>query len=312
MPLVSVGVPVYNGERFLARAVDSILSQSVTDIEVIIVNNASTDATDDICQEAVARDSRIRYVRQPHNVGAAANFNRTLELAGAEYFCWLAHDDWVASDYLAKCLRRLAGQPDVVLCSSMMGVTDDTGGVFRERHERLSGADAASARSRYHSMIWTLRDPTAPVFGVMRTSAVVAAGGIPLVPEPDRQLLYDLALRGRLRSVPEVLFFHYGPRGHMTHYGSGSMRRRSWDWLQAPDVHRTMLASAGRILAHQLRVVANSNLSAADKAVCLLDVVASTALVRTRSKVRRMVRARRQLRARSLRERSHGEFVQPG
>ena len=99
-PRVSIGLPVYNGENFLEFALDSILGQTFQDFELIISDNASTDATESICRRYAAKDSRIRYYRNPNNQGAAQNYNRVFALARGEYFKWAAHDDVCKPNYL--------------------------------------------------------------------------------------------------------------------------------------------------------------------------------------------------------------------
>jgi len=92
-PQVSIGMPVYNGERFIRGALDSLLEQTFTDFELIISDNASTDKTENICREYVAKDARVRYVRQEENRGSGANWTFVLDQAVSEYFMWAAHDD---------------------------------------------------------------------------------------------------------------------------------------------------------------------------------------------------------------------------
>src|SRR5262245_34703254 len=106
-PLVSVALPVYNGENFIAEAIASVLAQSVTDLELIIQDNASTDRTREICAEFVARDPRVRYFRNPRNLGAAPNYNLAYKSASGRYFKWLAHDDRLLPDYFAATTRAL-------------------------------------------------------------------------------------------------------------------------------------------------------------------------------------------------------------
>jgi glycosyltransferase involved in cell wall biosynthesis len=112
--LVSVGVPVYNGGKFLARALDSLLAQTHRHLEIIISDNASTDDTADICSRYAQKDNRIVYHRQPANLGASANFETVLRLAQGEFFMWAAHDDWWAPPFVEQNLRVLVSQPDVV------------------------------------------------------------------------------------------------------------------------------------------------------------------------------------------------------
>lgn len=101
-PMVSIGMPVYNGERFIREALDSLLAQTFADFELIISDNASTDATASICGQYAKQDSRIRYLRQESNIGAAANFRFVLDQAVAPYFMWAACDDKWSSDWLEE------------------------------------------------------------------------------------------------------------------------------------------------------------------------------------------------------------------
>jgi len=117
LPRVSIGLPVYNGEDYLAEAVDSILAQTFEAFELILSDNASTDATEEICRGYETQDPRVRYFRSPTNRGAAWNYNNTVHMANSsEYFKWAAHDDTCAPEYLRKCVEVLDRDPEVVLC----------------------------------------------------------------------------------------------------------------------------------------------------------------------------------------------------
>ena len=85
-PKVSIGIPVFNGEQYIGQALDALLAQSWRDFEIIISDNASTDRTEAICREYVARDARVVYHRPPENLGAINNFNRLVALSRGEYF----------------------------------------------------------------------------------------------------------------------------------------------------------------------------------------------------------------------------------
>lgn len=104
VPQVSIGMPVYNGEPFIREALDSLLAQTLTDFELIISDNASTDGTEAICREYAARDARIRYVRQAENRGPTANFQFVLDEAAGEYFMWGAADDVWDREWIAELL----------------------------------------------------------------------------------------------------------------------------------------------------------------------------------------------------------------
>ncbi len=106
-PKVSIGMPVYNGEPFIHEALDSLLKQTFTEFELIISDNASTDDTERICREYVAKDQRIRYVRQPENFGAIANFRFVLDEAIGKYFMWAAADDVWLPQFIHTCFQLL-------------------------------------------------------------------------------------------------------------------------------------------------------------------------------------------------------------
>ncbi|MCG2775340.1 MAG: glycosyltransferase family 2 protein [Desulfobacterales bacterium] len=121
-PKVSIGMPVYNGEPFIYKALDSLLAQTYTDFELIISDNASTDATLDICKEYAEKDSRISYIRQPRNMGVLFNFNFVLDQARSEYFMWAAADDVWDQNCIMKWLSVLSTDDDVALVFSNFGI----------------------------------------------------------------------------------------------------------------------------------------------------------------------------------------------
>jgi glycosyltransferase involved in cell wall biosynthesis len=129
VPMVSIGLPVFNGEVHLAVAINSILSQTFRDFELIISDNASTDGTAAICRGYLEQDPRVRYVRQPLNCGASANFDFVLQAATAPLFMWFAADDACESDFLALLVECHLNDSAVVLATS--DVTDvDVSGAY--------------------------------------------------------------------------------------------------------------------------------------------------------------------------------------
>jgi len=119
-PLVSIGMPVYNGAKFIREALDSLLAQTFTDFELIISDNASTDETEAICREYAAKDARIRYIRQPENRGALANFQFVLDEAVGEYFMWAAADDRRHPSALERMIEVFEQNPNAGLVFSNM------------------------------------------------------------------------------------------------------------------------------------------------------------------------------------------------
>ena len=110
-PSVSIGLPVYNGEPFVERAINAVLAQTYSDFELVISDNGSTDRTEEICREFAGRDARVKYVRAERNQGAIWNFNRVFELSQGEYFKWAAADDVFLPTFLEKCAQVLDDNP---------------------------------------------------------------------------------------------------------------------------------------------------------------------------------------------------------
>ena len=121
---VTIGLPVYNGERYLRPAIESILAQSFPHFELVISDNASTDGTEAICRDDADRDERVRYYRNTANLGMSRNFNLTFERATGRYFKWAADDDLLEPQYLARCVQVLDRDPGVILCHSQVRIID--------------------------------------------------------------------------------------------------------------------------------------------------------------------------------------------
>lgn len=117
-PRVSIGMPVYNGEKFIRKALDSLLAQTFSDFELTISDNCSTDGTEIICREYAAKDLRIRFFKQPENMGPLANFNFVLEQAVGQYFMWAAADDLWNINFMRRCVERLDNFSDIGICST--------------------------------------------------------------------------------------------------------------------------------------------------------------------------------------------------
>lgn len=204
VPRVSIGLPVYNGENYLAQALDSLLAQTLEDFELIISDNASTDATERICREYAARDPRIRYVRQPRNRGGSPNQNVVLDLARAPLFKWAAHDDLYGPELLERCVAALDERPDAVLCHAGMAYIDEHGEVISHYDYRLS-TDSLSAPTRFRSLLLT--DGGDDEYGVARTDVLREVRPLGSYYNPGRPLVAEIALHGPFLQVPETLFF---------------------------------------------------------------------------------------------------------
>jgi len=114
LPKMGIGLPVFNAEKFLEKRIESILNQSFTDFELIISDNASTDRTPQICNDFANKDSRIKYIRQPKNMGAMLNFKFVLEQVKEKYFAWASADDFWHKDFLSKNIEALESNENLV------------------------------------------------------------------------------------------------------------------------------------------------------------------------------------------------------
>ncbi|MHA6784808.1 glycosyltransferase family 2 protein [Pseudonocardia saturnea] len=203
-PRLSVGLPVYNGQRFLAEALESLLDQSFTDFELIISDNASTDATEEICRRYAAEDARIRYLRQPRNIGCNPNHNAVLREARGEYFKWAAHDDLYGRDLFARCVQALDDHPDVVLSHADMAIIDEAGAVVRPFDYTLA-TDSTDVRERFRSLVVT--DGADDEYGVIRTDVLRSVRPKDGYHHASRPFIAEIAFRGRFHQVRELLYF---------------------------------------------------------------------------------------------------------
>ncbi len=223
-PRVAIGLPVYNGARYVGEAIDSVLAQTYSDFELVISDNASSDATEEVCRDYAARDSRVRYHRAAENRGAAWNFNRTFELSDSEYFKWLAHDDVIGPRYLEHAIAVLERDPAVVLCHSRTGIIDGRGelvgddgsqdfetwdlqGVTADdEFKRLVKQRSAKPHERYLGvLLYSIRNHE--VFGLIRRVPMRQAGLHRAYRGGEKVFLADLSLLGAFHEVPELLSF---------------------------------------------------------------------------------------------------------
>lgn len=207
--LVSLGLPVFNGAEFLDACLRSIAMQTYGEFELVICDNASTDATAQIAADWCKRDPRFAYHRSPENRGAARNFNWTFELARGEYFKWCAADDLLAPTFLARCVEALETRREAVLAYPGTLQIDRGGTVTGEIYDNHveMGFDASDAPGRLHGLMLNNHSCIA-VFGLIRSCALRGSSLIQPYPGSDRALLVELALRAPFVRVDENLLLH--------------------------------------------------------------------------------------------------------
>jgi glycosyltransferase involved in cell wall biosynthesis len=267
-PRVSIGVPVYNGQRYLAQALDSILAQTFGDFELIVSDNASTDATSDICQRYVRADPRVAYHRNPHNLGAAPNYNRAFTLARAPYFKWADYDDLLAPDLLERCVEVLDRDADVVLVYPRSREIDEHGLAIGDYRYK---ADASSPDPKIRFRNIVLRPDTAyQVSGLMRSDAVRRTRLHGSFPASDLVFLAELAFYGRFHEIDAPLFF---PRYHpdQSTKGAGTIERNRVVFFDTANAGRLLLPK-WQYLGAYLTAIGRSPLGAPAKLYCAAQV----------------------------------------
>lgn len=270
-PRLSIGLPVYNGEEYLAESLDALLGQTYEDFELVISDNASTDATQDICRRYAALDPRIRYLRLPRNIGATPNHNRVFAECRGELFKWASHDDLYGRDLLRRCVEALDERPDVILAHSGQAVIDGDGRL-KVPYEYGLATDSPCPPERFRSLLF---EPGGDDFyGVMRADMLRRVKPLDSYHHADRTFVAEITLHGPFHQVPELLYFR---RDHPTRAERANPSKRArcvnLDPRRAGPLHPTP-----RLLAEYMwgfvAAIRRAPLSPADRRACYSHLAA--------------------------------------
>lgn len=260
---VGIGLPVYNGERFLEAAIEAILAQTYEDFELVVVDNASTDRSVEIARDIASNDGRIRIELNETNLGAPRNFNRAFDITHGEYFKWAAHDDLLEPTYLERCISFLDAERDYVLCHSRVGVIGSEGKPLYDYDVNLPHVESSAPADRFGDLV-LIRHACYDAFGVLRRSTLARTPRIGAYLSSDRCLLAELALHGRFRILPETLYLN---REH----GDRSVRipnhQRARAWFDQGRGGR-FIFPAWRLLGEYAAAIDRTPLSQADRRAC--------------------------------------------
>jgi glycosyltransferase involved in cell wall biosynthesis len=231
-PRVSIGMPVFNGEKYLREALDSILAQTYKDFELNISDNASTDDTQNICLDYAAKDDRIHYYHNEKNIGGPNNYNRVFELSSGEYFKWAAYDDVFAPEFLEKCVNMLDKDPSIVGCYCQVGKIDQDGNFLGYYNKGLlKKTGSAKPHERFRDLLG-MYYLTTPFQGVYRASLLAQTQLHGSYIGADRNLVAELSLLGRIFEIPKCLFFFRDHPGSYTSIFYGKVRKTTSDRLR--------------------------------------------------------------------------------
>ncbi|MFH5804238.1 glycosyltransferase family 2 protein [Alienimonas sp. DA493] len=280
-PPVSIGLPVYNAERYLPGCLDSLLGQTYGDFELFIADNASDDATEELCREAARRDRRVRYERREKNHGAVGNFNYVAEQARGRYFKWAAYDDRCAPTFLERCVERLEEDPGVAWChprTRHIGPEGET--IPPEADPALPpGADSHSllnppglrydrtadrAWQRFRAVVlgttWC-----SDAYGLFRTDVLRRTRLYLPCFGAEKLLMAEVALLGRFAEPQEVLFDQRVHPGAASNLGNRSAEAA----FALAGVAGRFSTARLTLLRGYLSAVRRADLSAADRVRCL-------------------------------------------
>lgn len=262
VPRLSIGLPVYNGERLLPEAIEALLGQSYKDFELIISDNASTDRTAEICHSYEEQDSRVRYIRQSRNIGMIPNHNFLVGVARGEFFKWASHDDLYARDFLQRCMDALDKHPEAALAHAWCVLMSEVGEPLQ--FFRYPEATAASrAPDRFRSMLVDGKGDW--MYAVFRTNILRQTPLLGTYHGGERTLITESALHGTLYQVPDWLYFRRDhPNRHLSTRGWSAI----WEPRRASRLRNPAIRLYAEYLWGYVSMVRRTPLSRAEKREC--------------------------------------------
>ncbi|HKP30025.1 MAG TPA: glycosyltransferase family 2 protein [Gemmatimonadales bacterium] len=210
-PLIGIGMPVYNCGEYIGQAIESHLAQTFGDFELVITDNQSTDATEEVCRRYVASDPRVRYIRNPTNVGGPGNFRLAFAHSRGQYHKWSTADDWWGPTFLADAVAVLDRDPETVLVYPRTVMVDEAGQETGRFEDSLHLRDERPS-NRFIRLYNTITLCQAHL-GLMRRDVMARTGLIGGELASDIRFLAELSLYGKFFVLPEYLFFR---RFHQT------------------------------------------------------------------------------------------------
>lgn len=266
-PLVSVGIPLYNGETYLAQTLSTVIDQSYEHLEIIVVDNASTDSSLDICHTYAERDDRIRIYRNESNLGAMKNYNLAFERSTGTYFKWVAHDDPLAPTAIERSVAVLEDNRAVVLAYPRTILIDEEDAVIEYHDDRFH----LVARQPHIRLRGSLRSSAwcHPVFGLVRREVLARTGLIGNYPSSDKVLLAELAILGHCFEIPEHLAYRRLHPNNSTEANNSDEAMAAWF---DPTKRTKVAAPRWRRLVELNRAIRRANLDSFSASLCRLEL----------------------------------------
>lgn len=258
---VAIGLPVYNGERYLEDTLRSVLNQTFDNFDLFIADNASTDRTEEICRDYAGRDSRIQYIRNAINLGASKNYTVCFEPARSRYFRWQNADDPIEPSLIEKCFEVLEADHDVVLAYGKTHIIDEYGG-FSEAYDDKMNLTSDSASQRFKDCLQNLGLQNV-IYGLMRRDALARTALLGNYVAADINLVVELSLYGKFSEVPVHLFNRrMHPQASSWKRDDSERQKNFWD-----PAKRKLVMQTWRSIKEYYKAVWRAPISLEDKRV---------------------------------------------
>ncbi len=258
---VAIGLPVYNGERYLEDTLRSVLNQTFDNFDLFIADNASTDRTEEICRDYAGLDSRIQYIRNPINLGASKNYTVCFEPARSRYFRWQNADDPIEPSLIEKCFEVLEAHHDVVLAYGKTHIIDEYGS-FLEAYDDKMNLTSDSPSQRFKDCLQNLGLQNV-IYGLMRRDALARTALLGNYVAADINLVVELSLYGKFSEVPVHLFNRrMHPQASSWKRDDSERQKNFWD-----PAKRKLVMQTWRSIKEYYKAVWRAPISLADKRV---------------------------------------------
>lgn len=281
MPRVSIGLPVYNGENFVGYAIQSVLSQTFADWELVISDNGSTDRTLEICERFASQDSRIKLHVSERNRGAAWNFNQVFHKSSGHYFRWLSHDDWLTPTALSECVAVMDARPELAICTTQTGALDEAGYRILDNAEADSDFECQgitehsemmrkrliisdSIASRYRGVLLYSRRCN-EIYGLVRRELFGSTQLHPSYCGGEKVLLAELAIHGPIHEILKPLFF---VRWHDARFTSNNSTLEQYKHMASAEKRKFLLPHQYRATLGYLCLIPKVKMSVIDRLKC--------------------------------------------
>jgi hypothetical protein len=202
MTRLTFGIPVYNGERYFPAALASLQEQELADIRIVVSDNGSTDATEELCRAAAALDDRIEYHRSDENRGGIWNYQHLYDLCETELFSWMAADDIKLPSFAGQTIEVLdeAG-PDTAFSCPRTSIINGDGVIYEHLNDDRIGLDAETAHERVHNLLRA--QASQPMYGTIKVDALRKTRGVRSTLGADMTLLVELLCVGKMALAPD-------------------------------------------------------------------------------------------------------------